>query len=89
MSFKKATVYRLKDPERYDDEEYGEGYDHVETYGDCDGMFITDCWIVNDKGKIHPGYKDSPIPVRFDDVGEETDLEAVNNERERAGFGWK
>lgn len=51
--------------------------------------FITDCWIVNDKGEIHPGYEGSPVPVRFDDVGEETDLEPVNNERERAGFGWR
>lgn len=89
MSFKKNTVYRLKDPDRFDDEDYGTGYDHVETYGDCDGMWMTDCWVVNDKGEIHPGYNGSPVPVRFEDVSEATELEAVNAERERSRVIWR
>ena len=32
MTFKSNTMYALQDPERYDDEE-GEGYGFVETYG--------------------------------------------------------
>ena len=88
MGFKAGKVYRLKDAERYDDE-YGEGYNHVEAVGDCDGMIITDCWVVNASGDIHPGYDECPIPVRFEDV-EETNLPAINNERARSGFvGWR
>lgn len=89
MSFKKKTVYLLKDPEHFDDEEYGSGYDHVETYGDCDGMYITDCWVVNAKGEIHPGYNECPVPVRFDNVAEETNLKAVNSEKMRSSAFWK
>jgi hypothetical protein len=85
--FKARTVYKLKDNERFDDE-YGEGYDHVETVGECDGMIITDCWPVNAKGKIHPGYTESPIPVHIDDIAEETTIAPSNQERERSGAMW-
>lgn len=88
MTFKSKTVYKLKDPKHFDDEEYGEGYDHVETYGECDGMHITDCWVVNNKGEIHPGYNGSPVPVRFDDIEAETSLPAVNSEVERSSVFW-
>ena len=88
MSFKTSTVYRLKDPEHFDDEDHGVGFDHIETYGECDGMFITDCWVVNAEGEVHPGYESSPVPVRFDDVEAETDLPAVNSDKERSGLSW-
>ena len=65
--FKGKTVYKLKDPKRYDDD-YGTGYDHVETYYPEDGYSICDCWVTNARGDIHPGYKDSPMPICFGDV---------------------
>ena len=87
MTFKSNTVYRLKDPERYDDE-YGVGFDRIETYGDCDGMFITDCWVVNSEGDIHPGYESSPMPVRYDDVEPDAIGPGTNGDRFRSTAMW-
>lgn len=67
MTFKSGMTYALKDSSSYDDE-YGEGYGYAQAYGDCTGMFMTDCWIVNEQGEIHPGLNDQPVPVRFEDV---------------------
>ena len=47
--FKSGTTYPLKDPTNYDDE-FGAGYAYAQAYGECDGMTITDCWIVNKDG---------------------------------------
>ena len=87
MTFKSNTVYALQDPERYDDEE-GQGYDRVETYGACDGMFITDCWIVNADGEIHPGYAECPVPVRYDDVKPDGLREGKNASQTRNSAMW-
>ena len=66
-TFKAGATYPLKDPERYDDE-YGEGYGYAQAYGQCDGMTISDCWIVNKEGDIHPGMDESPVPVCINDL---------------------
>jgi hypothetical protein len=68
--FEAGFMYPLKDPERYDDEEYGAGYafamiDADASPGTC---WMHDAWIVNAKGEKHPGYEESPIPVRREDV---------------------
>lgn len=88
-TFKSGTSYALKNPTAYDDE-FGEGYGRAETYGhiDCEGMFIVDCWIVNDAGEVHPGMSESPVPVRFDDVIPESAQPAVNGGRERSSLMW-
>ncbi len=67
MTFETGMTYALKDSSTYDDE-YGEGYNYAQAYGDCTGMFITDCWIVNEHGEIHPGLNEQPVPVRFDSL---------------------
>ena len=51
-------------------------------------MFITDCWIVNADGDIHPGYAESPIPVRFDDVEPAQLRKGRNVDRTRSGAMW-
>lgn len=86
--FKSNTVYKLKDPIRYDDE-FGIGYDRIETFGECDGMYITECWIVNQLGEVHPGYADCPVPIRFDDVEEEAIQDPSNQERKRSSGMWR
>ena len=63
--FQKDRLYRLKDPATYDDE-YGQGYCLCRPVG---GEYpITDCWIVNADGEVHPGLCNSPVPVRIEDV---------------------
>lgn len=88
-TFKSNTSYALKNPTAYDDE-YGTGYGRAETYGpiDCEGMFIVDCWIVNDVGEVHPGYNESPVPVRFEDLVPESAMPAVNSDRQRSQLMW-
>jgi len=86
--FKSNTVYRLKDPVRYNDE-YGEGYDRVETFGECDGMYMTDCWVVNQLGEIHPGYCECPVPIRFEDVEEQNVQQPANQDKERSSEMWR
>lgn len=87
MSFKSGMSYALKDPTRYDDE-YGEGYGRVEALEGGDGMFITDCWITDDKGKVHPGYAENPVPIQLQDVDLESARPGTNGERERSGLLW-
>jgi len=31
---------------------------------------VTDCWICNEHGEIHPGYAVAGVPVNCDDIGE-------------------
>lgn len=83
MTFKTGMTYALKDPSAYDDD-YGEGYGYAQAYGDCTGMFMTDCWIVNAQGEIHPGLNDQPVPVRFDSV-EATSAVATEGEMKERG----
>lgn len=89
MGFKTGMRYRLADPERYDDE-YGEGFGYAEVYGEitCEGMFICDCWITDKEGKVHPGLRESPVPVRVDDVIPDTAEPALNGERRRKHVMW-
>lgn len=63
--FQADTMYRLADPERYDDE-YGTGFDHALSVSGSDGCIIADCWIVNAAGERHPGYCESPMPQNID-----------------------
>jgi hypothetical protein len=86
-TFETGMSYQLKYPTSYDDE-FGEGYTRVETYGkiECEGMYIVDCWVVNEQGEIHPGMTESPVPVNFNDVIAESARPAVNGERARKEF---
>jgi len=88
MTFKANTSYKLKEADRYDDE-YGEGFDRVETYEGTDGCYIADCWIVNEAGEVHPGYNDSPVPVRFDDIIPASARRGSNAQRERSAAFWR
>ncbi|MBS7671426.1 hypothetical protein [Croceicoccus gelatinilyticus] len=88
MTFQSHTRYRLKDPEHYDDE-YGKGYDHVEAYEGADGCYIADCWVVNAKGDIHPGYAESPIPINFNSLVAKSAVPGNNESRRRSGAMWR
>ena len=87
MSFKSGMSYALKDPTRYDDE-HGEGYGRVEVLEGGEGMFITDCWVTNDAGEVHPGYAESPVPIQFQDVEPQGMRPGSNGERERSKLLW-
>lgn len=70
MPFQAGHIYPLVDPEHYDDEDFGKGYDHVmiahdANPGDC---YIHDVWVLNSEGEVHPGYNASPVPIRMEDV---------------------
>lgn len=78
--FQTGVTYPLKDPESYDDE-YGQGYAYAQSYGNCDGMIITDCWIVDKDGNIHPGMDESPVPVHIDDVDTEAAFHTQNHQK--------
>ncbi len=67
MSFESGRTYPLVDPERYDDE-YGEGYAFAKAVEGSDGCYVTDCWIIDRSGNVHPGLAESPVPIRYDDV---------------------
>lgn len=88
MTFASNTRYALLDADRYDDE-YGEGFDHVETFADVDGCWIADCWVVNEHGEIHPGYSENPIPIRFDDIAPASAVPGSNTERPRSPAFWR
>jgi hypothetical protein len=71
-------IYPLADPDRYWDEDdadtYGidpdkrYSYARVSTDADPGECYIHDVWIVDDEGRIHPGYDSCPVPVRTDDL---------------------
>jgi hypothetical protein len=70
VNFQAGFIYPLIDPEHYDDDDHGSGYDHVAidhdaNPGDC---YIHDAWVVNSVGEVHPGYNACPIPIRREDV---------------------
>lgn len=67
MSFTSGRTYPLIDPERYDDD-YGEGYAYVRAVEGSDGCRLTDCWIVNERGEVHPGYDQCAVPILYSDV---------------------
>jgi hypothetical protein len=68
--FVRGETYALIDPERYDDD-YGVGYSFAKVADKIPGSHITDCWIVNGHGEIHPGYNTCPVPICFDDVDDD------------------
>lgn len=65
--FRSDTLYALLDPERYDDD-LGEGFTHALSTSDIDGCYVADCWIVDAEGRRHPGYDESPVPIRISDL---------------------
>lgn len=65
--FRSDTLYALLDPESYDDE-FGTGFGHALSTPDVDGCLIADCWIVDAEGNRHPGYDESPVPMRISDL---------------------
>lgn len=87
---KGATTYPLLDPERYDDE-FGEGYGFAAVAdAQCEGAWIADCWVVDREGAVHPGYAESPVPIRADDLDIANGFPTVMEARERAPFaGWR
>lgn len=71
-------LYPFVDPDQYWDEDDAETYDiepekrfsyaRIPTDahpGDC---YILDAWIVDDEGRMHPGYDACPVPVRKEDL---------------------
>jgi len=68
MSFESGRTYPLRDPTRYDDDDFGTGYGFARADQGTDGCFIADCWIVDGHGRVHPGYSESPVPIRYQDV---------------------
>jgi len=67
--FQAGYFYPLKNPAAFDDE-HGVGYGFVAIARDArPGTSHThDAWIVNERGDVHPGYSNSPVPIRRDDV---------------------
>ena len=86
MAFKSNTVYLLNEGwgDYYSqvDEFNPDGirYDRAKATTGSTGMFITDCWICDRYGNRHPGYSNSPVPVRWDSiVREQPFLRKVKN----------
>lgn len=38
-------------------------YKYAQPVAYADKCVIGDCWIVDDRGDIHPGYSNSPVPL--------------------------
>lgn len=67
MSFQAGRIYPLREADRFDDE-FGKGYGFVKVADYGVGCLMSDCWVVNAKGELHPGLAESPVPVRYVDV---------------------
>lgn len=64
MRFSRRGRYKMPEPYDPDNPEY----DHAVPAIDDNGiMYCVDCWIVNSRGKRHPGYDVSPVPVLVSD----------------------
>ena len=55
----------------------GHVYDSTKRKYDCycpvdyaHGCVMGDCWVCDERGEIHPGYCNSPVPVDVDSLGE-------------------
>jgi len=59
--------YRIIDPE-------DERYCYAVPVDYADGMWLGDCWIVDENDKIDPGYSVSPVPFHIDSL---QDIEMV------------
>lgn len=57
-------LYLLEDPTQYDDD-FGTGYGFAwfDVSEPETGMYVMDAWIVNERGDVHPGYDQCPIPL--------------------------
>lgn len=64
--FEYGKTYEMIDPDR---EEYGR-YTYVKPVEYADGAWLGDCWIVDSRGRVHPGYNVSPVPFHRDSVRE-------------------
>lgn len=67
--FEAGMMYPLIEADRYDDD-LGEGYRFAAIPPDAEpGKCHTfDCWIVNEKGELHPGYDACPVPIQMSDL---------------------
>lgn len=63
----KSLVYTIKPEAIYWDNE--SEFHFVHPVYECTSLTsIVDCWIVNAKGEIHPGYNCSPVPVSVSNI---------------------
>lgn len=74
MKWKKGQKYELTQPwkDHYDGCDDGEGNPcvgyHYAKAAHTGEFAICDCWIVNDRGRVHPGFCNSPVPVNHNSV---------------------
>lgn len=64
-------IYPLAVPDLFDDDDWGIGFDHVIVPAGIfipDQCWVADVWIARADGTIHPGYSDSPMPVRVENI---------------------
>jgi hypothetical protein len=67
--FQAGYAYPLNDPERYDEDGVsGFRYALIDPDADPGECHTHDAWIVNENATVHPGYAQSPIPVRRQDL---------------------
>lgn len=67
--FQAGYAYPLNDTERYDEDGVsGFRYALIDPNADPGECHTHDAWIVNENAEIHPGYAQSPIPVRRQDL---------------------
>lgn len=71
MEFSTGTIYEAKEIYDPDNETYCFYSPAVEVTGE---MSVFDCWVVNSKGELHPGYSASPVPVHRDNLGASIDV---------------
>ena len=53
--------YEIKDPD-------SKRYRYAEPVAYADGCQLGDCWIVDAKGNVDPGYSASPTPFQIDSL---------------------
>jgi hypothetical protein len=71
-------IYPLGDPDRYWDEDDAErygidpdkrySYARVPAESDPGECYLVDMWIVDEEGRIHPGYDACPVPIQKQDL---------------------
>lgn len=66
--FSEGVIYRAKRGKVYDDTK-----PRYNCYSPADdtAYSLFDCWVCDPKGNIHPGYRNSPVPVNASDIGKE------------------
>jgi hypothetical protein len=69
--FKHGAIYRWKRGEGLDTYPPYDKYDKeycLLMAAEYNDSYIGDCYVINKRGDIHPGYDASPIPVNIDAV---------------------